>query len=201
LTFTIRSGSSLLLRQLPGRLFGEATLIVGRQDLAGDRRRGLDHQAADLAPELGPHARAIATEMHNGFPAVREEWQTGAYHTDEIGVWPSLSPAFAPVGAGLIDGAQVRGYTVSDICRDPCEAVPASKRDPEKTSGGSPVRIVQAADIAPRHVSGHRTGNIEFQQLLQGAPGALDEVREDVELVAREGQRDARGARCDDLER
>lgn len=36
------------------------------------------------------------------------------------------------------------------------------------------MRIVQAADIAPRHVSGHRTGNIEFQQLLQGAPGALD---------------------------
>ena len=42
------------------RLLGEAALIVGRQDLAGDRRRRLHDQPADLALELGEHLRAVA---------------------------------------------------------------------------------------------------------------------------------------------
>lgn len=36
------------------------------------------------------------------------------------------------------------------------------------------MQIVQADAVAPREVSGHRTGHIEFQQLMQGDPGALD---------------------------
>lgn len=36
------------------------------------------------------------------------------------------------------------------------------------------MQIVQADAVAPREVSGHRTGHIEFQQLMQGERGALD---------------------------
>jgi hypothetical protein len=36
------------------------------------------------------------------------------------------------------------------------------------------MQIVHADAIAPRVISGHRTGHIEFQQLLQGDPAALD---------------------------
>src|SRR6185436_8259832 len=47
-------------RQPAGRLFGQAQVILGRQDLAGDRRGGLHHQPADLLLELAEHARVIA---------------------------------------------------------------------------------------------------------------------------------------------
>jgi hypothetical protein len=36
------------------------------------------------------------------------------------------------------------------------------------------MQIVHADAIAPRVISGHRTGHIEFQQLLQGDPASLD---------------------------
>lgn len=36
------------------------------------------------------------------------------------------------------------------------------------------MQIVHADAVAPRTISGHRTGHIEFQQLLQGDPASLD---------------------------
>ena len=42
------------------RLFGQPPVIVGRQNLAGHRRRRLHDEPADLALELGEHARALA---------------------------------------------------------------------------------------------------------------------------------------------
>src|SRR5687768_11597203 len=56
----IRSWASRLRRELSLRFLGEPGLIVGRQDLAGDRRGGLHHETTDLVPQLGEHARAIA---------------------------------------------------------------------------------------------------------------------------------------------
>ena len=46
------------------------------------------------APQIGVRHSRRLRGMH---PVVREEWQAGAYHPDEIGVSPSLSPAFASV--------------------------------------------------------------------------------------------------------
>jgi hypothetical protein len=46
------------------------------------------------APQTGiRHARRLAGVQ----PVVREEWQAGAYYADEVGVSPSLSPAFPSV--------------------------------------------------------------------------------------------------------
>ncbi len=45
--------------ELPGRFFGQPPLVFRRQDLAGDRRGGLDHQAAHLALEFGQHAGVV----------------------------------------------------------------------------------------------------------------------------------------------
>jgi hypothetical protein len=46
------------------------------------------------APQIGVrHSRRLSGVS----PVVREEWQAGVVHPDEIGVSPSLSPAFAPV--------------------------------------------------------------------------------------------------------
>jgi FAD dependent oxidoreductase len=46
------------------------------------------------APQIGVRHSRRLRGVH---PVVREEWQAGAYHADEIGVSPSLSPAFASV--------------------------------------------------------------------------------------------------------
>jgi len=46
------------------------------------------------APQIGVRHSRRLRGVH---PVVREEWQAGAYHADEIGVSPSLSPTFASV--------------------------------------------------------------------------------------------------------
>jgi hypothetical protein len=46
------------------------------------------------APQVGVrHSRRLTGVK----PLLREDWQAGVYHADEIGVSPSLSPAFEPV--------------------------------------------------------------------------------------------------------
>ncbi len=46
------------------------------------------------APQIGVrHSRRLTGAK----PLVREDWQAGIYHADEIGVSPSLSPTFQPV--------------------------------------------------------------------------------------------------------
>ena len=54
------------------RRFRQPSLIVGRQDLAGDRRCGLDHQPADFATELSEHRGAFPLRLliHSLWPAV-----------------------------------------------------------------------------------------------------------------------------------
>ena len=42
-----------------GRFLGQASLIFRGQNLAGDRGRGLHHQPADFAFELGQHAGVV----------------------------------------------------------------------------------------------------------------------------------------------
>ena len=42
--------------QLPGRLFRQPAMVVGRQHFAGDRRRGLHDEPPDFAAQLGEHA-------------------------------------------------------------------------------------------------------------------------------------------------
>jgi 2-polyprenyl-6-methoxyphenol hydroxylase-like FAD-dependent oxidoreductase len=53
-----------------------------------------DAWVMQTAPQIGVRHSRRLTGVH---PLVREEWQAGVYHTDEIGVSPSLSPTFAPV--------------------------------------------------------------------------------------------------------
>ena len=48
------------------------------------------------------------------------------------------------------------------------------------------MKLVHADEIAPRRVSGHRTGDITFQRLLQGDPGGLD--NHELSLVRNAGQ-------------
>ncbi len=48
------------------------------------------------------------------------------------------------------------------------------------------MRIVHADEVAPRRISGHRTGDITFQRLLHGDPAALDNY--ELSLVRNAGQ-------------
>ena len=107
-------------RQLPRGLLREPAVIVRRQDLAGHRRGRLHDEPADLALELGEHARALALgRLARARPGsarrpaiafcVSSAWtRAAAARASSISCLPS-APAFASTSCrSAVDPGQLR---------------------------------------------------------------------------------------------
>jgi hypothetical protein len=108
------------------------------------------------APQTGVRHSRRLRGVH---PVVREEWQAGAYHADEIGVSPSLSPAFAPVSVPYgsllpiaLDGLLAPGrHMASDAGSHTfLREIPQCWLTGQAAGVGA--ALAAAAGVAPRHV-------------------------------------------------
>jgi hypothetical protein len=122
------------------------------------------------APQIGVRHSRRLRGVH---PVVRAEWQTGVVHADEIGVSPSLSPAFQPVSVPYgslvpveLDGLLAPGrHMASDASSHTfLREIPQCWLTGQ--AAGAAAALAARAGVAPRHVD---VPQLQSELVRQGA--------------------------------
>jgi hypothetical protein len=137
------------------------------------------------APQIGVrHSRRLTAVQ----PVLREEWQAGVQYADEIGVSPSLSPAFpnvsVPYGSLVpveVDGLLAPGRHMSSdaVSHTFLREIPQCWLTGQ--AAGAAAALAASAGVSPRHVD---VARLQAELVKQGVvlrpPAAVAEIGADL---------------------